>query len=340
MALLKKFGAKPAFYMKKFAILLLTILLSFTALFTACTKTQSVSIYAPDGAPALALSSLIKEDLGGTEINVVTSTNIMGFVTGEVKKADVCILPINMAANLLGSGSDYKMVGAITHGNFYFLSRTNLEVNKSNINAMASKTVGVMQLQNVPGLTLQYALNALQVNYNIIQDTAQKQADSVNLMAINKVETARQDIDVFLIPSPQADAVEKASNLKVVGSLGALYNENGFPQAVIVVKNELLQNNLPLVKKIVSKIKTVNEFLKEENSAEICALINSKLESGLTPVFNENNLDSNSIARSKILFVSARDIKQTAQDFITNLKSVNPNSVKEFDENFFYQGEL
>ena len=126
----------------------------------------------------------------------------------------------------------------------------------------------------------------------------------------------------------------------MVGSLGALYNDNGFPQAVIVVKNELLQNNLPLVKKIVSKIKTVNEFLKEENSAEICALINSKLESGLMPVFNENNLDSNSIARSKILFVSARDIKQTTQDFITNLKSVNPNSVKDFDENFFFQGEL
>ena len=326
--------------MKKLICLIITIIASFSSLLTGCSSSSEISIYAPDGAPALALSSLIKADLNKTTINVVASDKIASCVTGKNSKADVCILPINMASNLLGNGENYKMIGTITHGNFYFLSKADIVIDKQNINSLIGKTIGVMQLQNVPGLTFKYTLNSLGVNYITIQDVSEKQSDKVNLMAINKIETARTDIDVFLIPSPQADLITNATNLNLVGSLGALYSLNGFPQAVIVVKNEVLENNLATIKQIASQIKNVNDYLIEENFLEICTLINSKLESGLTPVFNENTLTPSVIQHLQIKYVSCKNSQEDVSTFINNLKTIEPNSVKTFNSNFFYLGDL
>ena len=325
--------------MKKFTCLILTFIISLTTLFFGCNHHSEISIYSPDGAPALALSTVMKKDFANTEINVVSADKIAGFVSGKDKKADICILPINLASKLIGSGEDYKMLGTITHGNFYFLSTNETVVDKENIANLIGKTIGVMQLSNVPGLTLQSVLTTNELAYTIIQNRSEKQQDKVNLMAINKVETARTDIDMFLIPSPQADAKAQTTNLKFVGSLGELYGDFGFPQAIIVAKNSLLEKNVTFVKEFISQVKNVETYLKEENKKEICSLLHSKMESGLTPVFHENNLTSESIARSKIKFIECKNSKETVEIFIQKLKAVNPNSVQEFSENFYYLGE-
>lgn len=325
--------------MKKLTCLILTFIISLTTLFFGCNHHSTISIYSPDGAPALALSTVMKKDFANTEINVVSADKIAGFVSGKDKKADICILPINLASKLIGSGEDYKMLGTITHGNFYFLSTNETVVDKENIANLIGKTIGVMQLTNVPGLTLQSVLTTNELAYTIIQDSSEKQKDKVNLMAINKIETARTDIDMFLIPSPQADAKAQTTNLQFVGSLGELYGDFGFPQAIIVAKNSLLEKNVTFVKEFISQVKNVETYLKEENKKEICSLLHSKMESGLTPVFHENNLTSESIARSKIKFIECKNSKETVKTFIQKLKAVNPNSVQEFSENFYYLGE-
>ena len=324
--------------MKKFTCLILTFILCLTTLFFSCATPNAVSIYAPDGAPALALSSVIKKDFENTEIHIVSADKIGALVSGKDKQADICILPINMASKLIGSGKEYKMLGTITHGNFYFLSKSEMVIDKENIGVLIGKTVGVMQLPNVPGLTFQSVLKENDIAYQIIQDTNEKEQDKVNLMAISKVETVRTDIDVFLIPSPGADAKAQTTDLKFVGSLGELYSDFGFPQAIIVAKNTLIQENLPFVKAFIEQIENVENFLKEENKAEICTLLHGKMESGLTPVFNENNLTSESIARSKIKFIACKEAKAGVQTFIEKLKSINPNSVETFSEDFYYLG--
>lgn len=325
--------------MKKFICLILTLIFSIATLFIGCNSPATIRIYAPDGAPALALSSVIKQDFENAEICIVSADKIGSLVSGKEKKADICILPINMASKLIGNGEDYKTLGTVTHGNFYFLSRSETVIDRENIDRLIGKTVGVMQLQNVPGLTLQSVFINNAIEYTTIQDISEKEQNKVNLMAINKIETARTDIDAFLIPSPQADAIAQTTDLKFVGSLGELYGDFGFPQAIIVVKNQVLEKNLPLVKEFVKQLESVENYLKEENKAEICTLLRSKIESGLTPVFNENNLTSDSINRSKIKFIACKNSKETMKTFIQKLKSVNPNSVGEFSEDFFYLGE-
>lgn len=325
--------------MKKFITLVLTLFISLTSLF-ACNNENEISVYAPDGAPALSLSYAIKSQIENVSFNIISSDKIASVVSGNEKKADISILPINMASKLIGNGTEYKMLGVITHGNFYFLSSQEININANNLSSLVGKTIGVMQLANVPGLTLKCALNAKNVEYEVIEDISDKRQDKVNLMAINMVETARNDIDIFLIPSPQADAKESATSLKVVGSLGEIYGGFGFPQAIIVAKNKVIKENFSYVKAIIDGIKNAENYLKEENKSEILALINSKIESGLTPVFNENNLTNLSIERSKIKFVSAKNSRENVDNFIEKLKVLQPNSVEIFSENFYYLGDL
>ena len=183
--------------MKKFTCLILIILLSIFSIPLACSDNSEINIYAPDGAPALALSLVIKSNLDNTNVNIVSSDKIASFVTGKEKKADICILPINMASKLIGSGDNYKMIATITHGNFYFLSMSEMQIDSENVNCLIGKTIGVMQLQNVPGLTLKSVLKDNNLEYATIQDISEKNQNKVNLMAISKVETARSDIDLF-----------------------------------------------------------------------------------------------------------------------------------------------
>ena len=85
-------------------------------------------------------------------------------------------------------------------------------------------------------------------------------------------------------------------------------------------------------------MESVESYLKEENKAEICSLLQSKIERGLTPVFNENNLTNDSIKHASVKFIACKNAKETVKAFIEKLKSVNPDSVGELSENFFYLG--
>ena len=107
--------------MKKLLCFLL-VLITFSFLGSACENKKGVSIYAPDGAPALSLTSFIDKNFENTNVSIIDSKKIGATITGKNPKADICILPINMASTLIGDGKTYKMIGTITHGNFYFLS--------------------------------------------------------------------------------------------------------------------------------------------------------------------------------------------------------------------------
>ncbi len=136
-------------------------------------RQDTVSVYAPDGAPALALAQLMSENnqFGQTSVtyNIVASDAISTYVTGADPAADICILPLNAASKLLGSGENYTMLGTVTNGNLYILSADDEEITADNIaEILTGKTVGVINLANVPGLTLKIILNKYGLSYEEI----------------------------------------------------------------------------------------------------------------------------------------------------------------------------
>ena len=321
--------------MKRLICLIISLLTAISI--TGCSK-SNITVYAPDGAPALSLYKAM-DTVSGVDFKIVGSETIETVVTGRDMVADVCILPLDSASRLIGDGSNYQMLGAVTHGNFYFLSKDG-EINEDNLSSLVGKTIGVLQLKKVPGLTFKAVLDSFEIPYVEISNVSLKQQDKVNLIAINKTEVCSSGADVYLVPSPMADIKEKATSYSVVGSLHELYSDSGFIQAVVVAKKSVITSNINKVKEIISCIKGVESLLLQESVEKICLTIENNLESGLTPSFNKNNLTSTSISRANIKFISAKNCKAEVLEFLQKIKAVEPSAVKDVSDEFFYQGEL
>lgn len=171
----------------------------------------SYAVYAPDGAPALALSYAVSQTEGDVfDYHVVAANTIAAQVTGEAPKADFCVLPVNAAAKLFGKGTNYKMLGVVTNGNMYFIrSHNDLgNITKEHLSDLKGMTVGVVQLNNVPGLTLQAVLQEAGVAYQIVDSNAAPSADKVNLVAFADASTVgpAAGCDYYLCPEPAATA--------------------------------------------------------------------------------------------------------------------------------------
>lgn len=132
-----------------------------------------ISVFAPDGAPALVLAGLMSGAVETTQVaqtinyNIVRAEEIGVHVNGQNPDADICILPVNVAAKSLGSGEKYVMLGTVTHGNLYILSaKSDKSITKDNISELKGKTVGVVNLAAVPGLTFKLILNKYGIEYS------------------------------------------------------------------------------------------------------------------------------------------------------------------------------
>ena len=133
---------------------------------TAVTEVNA-KVYMPDGAPALAMAKFMSENRTDCDFEVVDASKIASFVTGATPQADLCVLPLNAASKLLGTGENYKMLGTVTHGNLYLLSTDeNAKIESAaQWKKLEDKKIGTIQINNVPGLTLKLLLKKNGVQY-------------------------------------------------------------------------------------------------------------------------------------------------------------------------------
>lgn len=134
---------------------------------------KEVTVFMPDGAPALALAKLMSEDTAedGVSYNVVAPSLIASKVTyqDESKNADLCIMPVTAASKLLSTGDRYKMVGVVTHGNLFLISKTGEALTAENMQSLKGKTIGVLNINEVPGLTFKAVLNKYEIPFEEVQ---------------------------------------------------------------------------------------------------------------------------------------------------------------------------
>ena len=114
---------------KSISLIIIVLLLATLCVFSiSCDKEEvevtEISIVAPDGAPALAISSLIKDkEIDGIKVNAnVVSASTIG---QEAIKSDFAIMPVNAAAKLYNNGAKIKVVSTVTNGNLFILSSIN-----------------------------------------------------------------------------------------------------------------------------------------------------------------------------------------------------------------------
>lgn len=343
--------------MRKFLSVLLVLALSISLVACGVDKTTetpsptpnngtnstpaTLSVYMPDGAPALALAYEMHSNSAGKyqlDCHVVDASTIATYVTGETPAADICILPINAAAKLLGSGNKYKLVGSVTNGNIYIISKNGVQITKDNVSELVGKTVGVVNLANVPGLTTQIVLNQHNLKYNIVDNQGTTVSDAVNLVAVNAQDiTPAGTCDYYVIPEPAATVKVDKAGFTLCGSIQELYSDEGmYPQAVMVVKNDLLNNYSDLVKYLEGVLESNTQWLATASVTDITEAIQAHLTEGMTPSLSATTLTADAIAGCNIKYVSVVDNHDYFNDFVAKLLVVNPASTAEMTDNFFY----
>ncbi len=260
--------------------------------FSGCAeeKGKEISVYMPDGAPSLAFAKLMSEDTeeDGVTYTVVTPANIAVHVTyrDEDKNADLCVLPALTASKQLGDGARYQMLGVVTHGNLYLISDDGCRYTKDNLSALLGKTVGVLQLGNVPGLTLKSVLHEAGVPYQQVSDVAESATDKVNLLPISGASDVGkiEGVHTYLLAEPAVSLKTKAgSGYAVAADLQALYGgENGFPQAVLVAKKSVVESRGEWLQAFMRSVRASAAALTEMGGAEIVAAVNAHLADGAT----------------------------------------------------------
>ena len=319
--------------------------------FVACGgEEKKFSVYCPDGAPALALANGLSAQDGQFEYHVIAPAAVQAQVTGQNPAADFCVLPLNLASNLLGTGSVYRMLGTVTHGNLYFLTTgENPVLTAENLKTtLVGKTVGAVQLANVPGLTLQAVLKQYGVPYGTIESVqAEKAQDRVNLVQMGQDATnvtPTSGCDYYLCPEPAVTAKIKGTAstpkpFKLAGNLQTLYGgEEGYPQAVLVAKKSVIASEKDAVNKLVSAFEQNAEYLASADTATVLSLLAGVRTEGLAPAFTANNLNADVIANCSVRYAAAKDCKEKVNSFLDKLIAVNPNSAKAVSEEFYYLG--
>ncbi|MBQ7948289.1 MAG: hypothetical protein IJ284_00865 [Clostridia bacterium] len=332
---------------KKFTALFCAMVCSFGGVvgFSACEKDTldgEAVVCMPDGAPALAMAKLMHEDTeeDGITYRVVKADAIASKVSYEnhEENADFCIMPLNAAAKLLGEGDRYVMVGAVTHGNLYIVSKTETKYTTENLSSLIGKKVGVLQINNVPGLTFKTVLNNCGVAWTELKNDGTVAEDKVNLVAIaDATALATTEAECFVIAEPAATAQAK-NGFKIVGDLQALYGgENGYPQAVLVGKKEIVEVHTLWMENFIQNIADGAEWLKTATGEQIVAAVNGHLDSTLgESSLKAPLLKTEVLARCGVRYVAAKDCKEAAISLLQSFVTINPKATAVPKDGFFW----
>ena len=314
----------------------------------SCGTSDDLEVVAPDGAPALALLNAIAQEEAKEDdvfdFKVVDSNTISTYVTGRSPEADICILPVNVAAKTLGTGAVYQMLGAVTHGNFFFLATGESPVlTRENLDTLVGQKVGVVQLPNVPGLTLRAVLDDCEIPYTLLQSAqAEADPDKVNLVPFDAPNVSPAGgCAYYLCPEPAASTKIKGTAstskpFKLAGDLQALYGEGGYPQAVAVAKKSLIEGKPEALRQFIGYLEGSAQYLSAVSPATVIELLDDVRTDGLDPSFNANNLTAQVIENCSVAYTPSKTCKEAVCAFLGKLIAISPESTALPEDAFFY----
>ncbi|MDD6995934.1 MAG: hypothetical protein SPH68_00485 [Candidatus Borkfalkiaceae bacterium] len=315
---------------------------------TPANAPAKVSVTSPDGAPALALVQMIEEGDETVEFNIVNANTITTYVTNtdETKNSDFCVLPVNAAAKLLGGGEKYQMLGTVTHGNLFIVSKSaeTQFTDKQGLETLIGKTVGVIQIANVPGMVFKMILNQYKIDFNVLSDGNGVATDKINLQGITDptlVTSTNKNVDAFVIAEPLVSLRTNAAQNKLYlsGSLQQLYGgEEGYPQAVIVAKKSFTAKYPEWTENFIAKLGNAETYLKTAEASTIITALSSKLTEGETPAFNAKNLSAETVKNCNVKFVAAQAEKEAVRAVLTGMMGANAPQTS--DEFFYTPGDV
>lgn len=297
---------------KKLALIFASIMSVF--IFVACknaavtenTKSveeiKEIKFIVPDGLPAISAAKMIKEKPEidknyNIEYSIEQSADTLA--TSVMKgEPDIAIVPSNVAAIVYNKNKEYKIAGTVGWGSIY-LGSSDPEV--TSIDGFKGKEV-----YNIgKGLTPDIIARAVFKDKGIDVD------NEINFSYVDGVTELAPVIlsgkaQYAIIPEPALSTVQaKNENFKTILNLNdewkALNNsEYGYPQATIIVKSDLIDDDKEFVKKVLDKVEESCKWIYEdkENLGAYCEEIG---------VSAKKPIIMNAVDRSNIKYVGIKD---------------------------------
>lgn len=230
---------------------------------------DTLQLYVPDGAPALAVAKFIAEKDTLTVAGYKIAVNIVpaNQIAAHMAKADgdIVIMPANAGMNLISKGAGYEFVCSNTRGILYMLSLEQGTVTPADL---AGKKVGCIGEGAVPEYALMTVLEA-----NGVADDVDVQffADGAAVQAALKAGI----IDFGIVGEPAATAGASKGFFTVM-DMQAEFNEatdseSGFPMSSTFV-SEALAGEDGFVEALVAALEDNVDYIAE-NAAGMTALL-------------------------------------------------------------------
>ncbi len=324
--------------MKRILTLILSVLFVFGL--TSCSKhiEGDFTFVAPDGAPALAIAKLVNDDENfGTEANfeysVVSSNSINNAIISSA--SDFVVMPLNAATKLYKNNgkADYVMAAVLTHGNFYIMSKANIE----DVQDLIGRVVFVPNRGKVPDWTFQASLKGLNIEY---VESDQPVSGKVAIKYFNTPQEfnallIQNPENVGLVPEP-AVSVLKSKGVSAVLDLQQMFDgeRKAYPQAVLMVKKSVVEKYPELITKIGNAFSANVEWVKNNPTLAVNA-IKGKFE---TTTLNPDTINGATVDGCKILWQSATEAKSQVNAYIQRIIQVDPVSAVAVGDDFFFKG--
>jgi len=299
--------------------------LIFTLMMSGCTPeaepVTSYSVMIPEGATTISMIKMIYEQAEiaeniDVEYNTLNSTDLIASeLMGE--KVDFAIVPINLAAKLYNKGIPYKLLSVNTHGNLYVVSTEDIHSWED----LKGRDIYSFGQGLVPDLMFKYLAtqNGLdpEIDFNITYLSGTTEIAPTFLSGKARV---------MLMPEPVVSVVKsKGMSFDVILDLQDEYESvtgtsNGFPQAGLIVKNELLEENPEFVKLFLKDVEASAMWVNE--NPELAGDYMEKMDFGMPKAIIKEALPG-----LNIKYVSAKDSQVDVDRLLNILLNENPDSI-------------
>lgn len=294
-------------------------------------KIKEINIYMPDGTPALALANVMDQGFQYEEINanfhIVQASEIAARVSQD--SCDMAIMPTTSAANIFTSGVELKLASVNVFGNLYITGTHEVE-SLEELKGKRILTTGATTLQMV-----EYILKNNQIPYEEAGAAIEGKValtvlnDASEIIPLLKQAVMKKTELYGVLGEPQVTKAQSViSELKIAVDLQKEYKTitgfDGYPQACLIVKNNLLLQNKAWVEKFLSTIEDNEDYLK--NNTTNLPEVFKKYESNLANM----NFTTDTIKRCNIRLEYSLAVKNSVIAYIKALTN------KEVNESFFY----
>ncbi|MCT4633834.1 MAG: ABC transporter substrate-binding protein [Firmicutes bacterium] len=281
----------------------------------------------PGGVTSLSMVKLMKEQPlveEGVDI-VYENLNSPDLLASKLigNELDIAVVPTNLAAKLYNKGIDYKIAGSSVWGVLYIASTEEIK----DVNDLKGREIAVFGKGLSPDIILNHLLSETGISEDVKLNYVNGGQEVASGLIAEKFTTG-------LVPEPALSIVmKKNKNVSYILDVQGLWKEiNGnysYPQASLIVKGELIENNPEFVEK----------FVKEYSQA--VAWVNENPDKA-TEYSNEleliKGIGKDGIERSNLNFVTAKEAKKDIEAYLNVLKDFAPDAVggQLPDENFYY----